>query len=79
LTARFGQLALDNAAFPLFAAKGSAQAVTSWGVGLNWFLNRDVRLIFDYEQACFTGGSQATGTVTAQDEKAFLTRVQFGF
>jgi hypothetical protein len=36
-------------------------------------------LNLDYEHTWFDGGSKTSGAVTAQDENAFMTRVQFGF
>jgi phosphate-selective porin OprO and OprP len=76
---RVGELAIDHDAFPLFAASGSARSAFSFSVGLNWYLNRNVKLNLDYEHTWFDGGSKASGAVTAQDENAFMTRVQFGF
>jgi phosphate-selective porin OprO/OprP len=79
VTARVGQLSIDNAAFPLFATASSARRATSWGVGLNWYLNKNVKLNLNYEQTAFDGGSTAPSSVTAQDEQVFFTRVQFAF
>lgn len=89
LTARIGGLSLDKGAFaspashlPVYAASGSADQATSWGVGLNWFLNRNIKWVFEYEQTSFgfAPGYKATpGTVSAQDEKTFMTRLQFAF
>lgn len=79
LVGRVGELAIDHDAFPLFAAAGSARSAFSFGVGLNWYLNRNVKLNLDYEHTWFDGGSKTSGAVTAQDENAFMTRVQFGF
>ena len=79
LSARVGELKVDDDVFPLYAAPGSARSALSFGVGLNWYLNRNVKLNLNYEQTRFQGGSLTPGSVTAQDERAFLTRVQFGF
>ncbi len=79
LAARFGQISLDPAAFPLYAAAGSAQGATSWSVSLNWYLNRNVKCIFEYSDTTFDGGSKVPGSVTGQTEKALLGRLQFGF
>jgi phosphate-selective porin OprO and OprP len=79
LAARIGQLSLDPNSFPLFATKGSAQGATSWSVALDWYLNHNVKCIFEYTQTAFSGGNHAVGAVTAQDEKAIQGRLQFGF
>ncbi len=79
LAGRIGELALDEDLFPNYAAAGSAKSALSFGIGLNWYLNRNVKVNLDYEHTWFEGGSQTTGAVTAQDENAFLTRVQFAF
>jgi phosphate-selective porin OprO/OprP len=79
LVARVGQLSLDRDAFPAYAAPGSAREATEFGVGLNWYLNSNLRLYLDYEHTRFDGGSQAKGAVTAADENAVLGRVQVSF
>jgi phosphate-selective porin OprO/OprP len=79
LAARFGELSLDPNAFPLYATKGSAQGATSWSLAMNWYLNHNVKCIFEYSQTAFSGGSPARGHVSSQDEKALLGRLQFGF
>ena len=77
--ARVGQLAVDGDVFPQYAAAGSAQRAFSFGAGLNWYLNRNIKINLDYEHTWFDGGSTTPGTVTAQDENAVLTRLQFAF
>jgi phosphate-selective porin OprO/OprP len=77
LAARFGELSMDPAAFPLYAKSGSAQGATSWSVALDWYLNHNVKCILEYSQTAFSGSHLAG--VSAQDEKALLGRLQFGF
>jgi len=79
LAARVGRLKIDNEAFPSLAAAGSASKATSWGAGVNWYLNRNVKLSLDYEQTYFKDGSSKRGSVTAQDEKIVFSRVQLAF
>jgi len=51
VAARFGQLDVDDDAFPLYAnPANSATEATSWGVGLNWHLNRNLKVNLSYEQ-----------------------------
>jgi phosphate-selective porin OprO/OprP len=78
LVARYGRLQIDDAAFPLFAdpARSAAQA-SSWGLGLNWYLTGNFKLVANYTQTTFEGG--AAGGLDREDEKAFFTRAQFSF
>jgi phosphate-selective porin OprO/OprP len=62
LVSRFGQLTVDDAAFAGGAASyanpyTSARKATAWGVGLNWYLNRNIRIFLDYDQTFFDGGA----------------------
>jgi len=77
--ARIEQLSLDRDAFPTYASSKSAREATSWGVGLNWYLNSNVRFYLDFESTHFDGGSKAPTAVTAEDERVLLGRVQFSF
>jgi len=85
LVARVGGLSLDPNAFSKkndYVTAGSAQNATSWGVGLNWYMNNNIKWIFEYEQTSFgfaPGYSPAKGSVAAQDEKVLLARLQFAF
>ena len=78
LVARYSQLEIDDEVFPAFAsASSSAERATAWGVGFNWYLNRNVRASADFIRTDFKGGE--SGAVTGQDENAFLTRLQLAF
>ena len=79
VVARVGQLSLDKAAFPKYATSSSAQQATSWGVGLNWYLNSNIRFYLDFETTYFENGSKAKDAFTGGDEHAVLGRVQFSF
>ena len=71
------RLNVDDDAFPVFADPAvSATRALVWGVGLNWHLNRNVKLQFDYEETTFTGSANPA---LAQPEHLVLTRVQFAF
>jgi phosphate-selective porin OprO/OprP len=76
---RVGQLDIDTALFPASVAAGSASKATSWGAGVNWYMNRNIKLALDYEQTYFKDGSSQRGTVTAQNEKIIFTRLQIAF
>ena len=70
---------MRNCSGPSFATAASAHKIRSWGVGANWYLNRNVKLMLDYDQSDFRGGSTAAGQVTAQDEKVIISRIQVSF
>lgn len=89
LVARYGQLNIDDNTFGSFAnATSSANKATAWGVGLNWWLNKNVRVLTSYSHTTFDGGgsflladpkSIPQGIVTQEDEDVFFTRVQISF
>ena len=77
LAARYGQLTIDDAAFPLFAdSLTQASEAKGFGIGLNWYLNRNVRLLASYEETTFAGGA-ATGD--REKERVLFTRMQFAY
>jgi phosphate-selective porin OprO/OprP len=79
--ARVQSLSVDDGAFaggadsfadPLV----SARQADSWGVGLNWYLNENVKWLLDYDHTSFDGGA-ATGD--RKDEDAYQLRLAVGF
>jgi phosphate-selective porin OprO/OprP len=79
--ARVQSLSVDDGAFaggadsfadPLV----SARQADSWGVGLNWYLNENVKWLLDYDHTSFDGGA-ATGD--REDEDAYQLRLAVGF
>ena len=78
LAARYGQLAVDPAVYSLGLADAakSARKAQAWAVGVNWYLNKNVKLVLDYEDTGFIGGS-ATGN--RNRERALLNRFQISF
>jgi phosphate-selective porin OprO/OprP len=54
----------------------SASQADSWGVGLNWYLNENVKWLLDYEHTTFEGGA-ATGD--RADEDAVQLRLAVAF
>ncbi|MNV25367.1 Porin O precursor [compost metagenome] len=77
LTARYGELDIDDAAFPLYADPAtSASHVRSWTVGANWYLTANLKLATNYLQSSFDA---ATGGARLPDEKAVFSRLQVSF
>lgn len=65
------------------AAANNASEVTSYGLGLNWYLSKTVRAGFDVFQSDYTlapGNTvPATGNALSDDETVFISRVQVSF
>ncbi len=77
IAARYHKQELDDATFPTFASPASsASAAEAWAVGFNWYLNKNLRLLFDYEDTRFEGGAAAGDR---EDEKIFFSRFQIAF
>jgi phosphate-selective porin OprO and OprP len=86
LVGRYGQLDIDDHAFPNFAnPASSASEATYWSAGINWWLNKNVRLLTSYSRTTFRGAGLDSvsitppATVTRQDENAFFARLQLAF
>ena len=78
VVARYEYLDVDDGVFTLLADPAmSATRAAAWGVGLNWYLNRNIQAMFNFVQTDFKGGS--SGAVTRQNENVFLTRIQLAF
>ncbi|MUV14309.1 porin [Lysobacter sp. HX-5-24] len=77
LTARYGELDIDDRAFPVFANPASAaDGARSWGVGFNWYLNAHFKLVADYLHTTFDA---APDGIRRDAEHILLTRAQFSF
>jgi phosphate-selective porin OprO/OprP len=77
LVARYGRLELDDDAFPLFADPAlSVAAAHGWGLGLNWYLTSNFKLVANYTQTAFDA---APNGLDREDESAFFTRAQLSF
>jgi len=84
LVGRYAQLNVDPAAFPEFSNPAtSASAASAWSVGLNWYLNRNVRVNTSFSHTVFSGGggpaNSAPSNVTRQSENVLFTRIQLAF
>jgi phosphate-selective porin OprO/OprP len=80
LVGRISELDVDDDVFEGSAALRladpgtQASKATDYGIGLNWYLSRSYRLMFNYEQTSFDGG--ADGGADREHEKVFMTRIQ---
>jgi phosphate-selective porin OprO/OprP len=84
LVGRYEELNIDHAAFPAFAnLTRSASAAQAWSAGLNWYLNKNIRVNGSFSHTTFTGGggpgTTAPAIVTRQPENVFFTRIQLSF
>lgn len=72
-----GQLNIDDAAFGDYAdAKKSAEGISTWGVGVNWYATKNTRFALNYVQSEFDGGA-AEGD--REEEELLLVRAQVAF
>jgi phosphate-selective porin OprO/OprP len=79
--ARYATLDVDQAAFKdgFASLLTSASEARAWSVGLNWYLNRNIRVNASFSRTLFTGGTGPTATVTRQPENTLFTRIQLAF
>ncbi|MEO8201998.1 MAG: porin [Gemmatimonadota bacterium] len=75
--ARYGQLTVGDEAFPVFAdSTAAAREARGLGLGFNWYLNRNIKLVTSFERTRFKGGAAIGDRET---EKVLFSRVQFNF
>ncbi|MFZ0888757.1 MAG: porin [Candidatus Binataceae bacterium] len=84
LAARIDRLTIDRDAFKYDLASPSTSSLeaTEFALGVNWYLNRNVKWMVDYEHTGFRYGNTPTktgGNRDRPDESAILSEVQFQF
>jgi phosphate-selective porin OprO/OprP len=83
LVARFAKLDVDDKAFSdgFASSAKTANGAAAWSVGLNWYLNRNVRADVSFSRTTFHGftGTPAPGVIPAQPENVLFTRMQVAF
>jgi len=83
VAARYNELRVDPDIFATGFANPltQAQRARAWGVGSNWYLNRWIKLMLDYEHTYFQGGGGGTLTDVhnRDDESVFFFRTQLSF
>ena len=79
LAARYGELDVDGDVFTFGYADAakSARKAKEWGVGLNWYVTRNVKYVANYDHTTFEGGAAAGGKRKA--ENALFLRAQVSF
>jgi len=78
VVARYSTVDVDKKAFPTFAnLSTSASAAHEWAFGINWYLNKNLRVNASFSHTEFVDGK--SGPVTAQPENALFTRIQLAF
>lgn len=79
LVGRYQELDIDDRVFTTgFANRNvSVDEAEAWGGGLNWYLNRNVKLVLDYEHTEFSGGALLRGD--RETENAIFTRFQLSY
>ncbi len=82
VAARVSELDIDDDVFlggggSLANPATSVSQATSYGIGLNWYLNRNVKAVVNFEQTRFEGG--AAGGADHDTENALFSRIQFNF
>jgi len=78
LAVRYSQVRVDSGAFPLFAnPTTAAQQAAEHGIGVNWYLNRFVKLTTDYEHTSFRMALSSVAPL--HSENVLMSRVQLAF
>lgn len=77
LAARYQELSMDDQAFAGYAdPKKSVKGTETWGVGVNWYLNRNYKLVANFDHSTFDAGASKGDR---PDEDAVFTRLQVVF
>ncbi len=74
---RFEQLFLNDSPFQLGLATG-VERVSAYTAGLNWWLNKHIRMMFDYTLNDFSD-PLSIGSESFSAEHLFVTRAQYDF
>jgi phosphate-selective porin OprO/OprP len=75
---RFTYLEIDNDAFPVLASSSSsAKKADTYGAGLNWYLNENLKVDTNYNYTSFDGG--AAGGKDRPEEHVVQSRIQVRF
>ena len=80
---RYQENRIDDAAFSggfVDTGKDNARSASTWGIGLNWYLNASSKFAVHYDRTRFNGGA-ATGTrqLDGKTEEFLVARYQLAF
>jgi len=79
LAGRYGELKIDHSVFDdgFASLNTSASKATAWATGINWYLNKNAKVVFDYEQTKFDRGAAAgVNGGNRKTENLFITMLQ---
>jgi len=86
VVARYAELNVDDDVFKgsnfntsLASPKASADSAQAWALGLNWYLNKNVRANVSFSHTTFGGYTGSRTGVPAQAENVLFTRIQLAF
>jgi phosphate-selective porin OprO/OprP len=78
LAGRYNEIDFDSDSFPVFANPDlSADRAQGWTVGVNWYLNRWIKVMANFDHTWFEGG-RAAGR-DRESEDTILTRLQLSY
>ena len=78
VAARFGEIDFDDDLFPTYAnPDASASKAYGYTLGVNWYLNRWVKFMVNWDQTYFDGG--AAGGADRDTEDTLYTRLQLQY
>jgi phosphate-selective porin OprO/OprP len=78
IAARYNEIDFDDDSFPIYAnPAASATEASGYTVGLNWYLNRWIKIALNYDRTSFDGG--APDGDDRDTEQTFLTRLQLAY
>ena len=84
LVSRYGELQLDHRIFDLGFANPSLSIseAQAWAFGLNWYLNKNLKFVLDYERTDYKDGGPLQSDNAPQNrasENTIFSRLQLVF
>jgi phosphate-selective porin OprO/OprP len=87
IVARYQENNIDDATFNTASTnkfadpRTASKSAESWALGVNWYLNQNIKIATDYEQTSFKwgGGGTLAAPIDRADEKTLFTRLQVSY